>query len=117
MKKYFILSAFFLFFNFSCEEIPPIVEDICKITSDICLYAEEICKLFPQSENISATHPLFQADLSEIRYVLNVNLDKMKNSKTGLSNDDLIETKIELQKIRDALKLQYEQLVECEKLK
>lgn len=117
MKKYFILCTFFLFFNFSCQDVPPIVEDICKITADICLYADEICKMFPQSEKTSSLHPLLQSDLTEFRYLLNVNLDKMKNSKSGLTNDDLIETKMELQKIRDDLKHQYEQLLKCEELK
>lgn len=108
MKKIFLvlLVSFFLFP--SCQNIDPIISDVCDITEEICYYANLVCENFNsdnlQIKNSDEVKKELQLIASELMTV-NVNTSSLSPQQKIISKDKVIYDLIE---IRDKLKEIYQ---------
>jgi cell division protein FtsB len=118
MKKiilFLFLSYSLISVNWTCEDIAPILEDVCTITQQICDYSQQICNLLPEKNK--AENQIEKMQLVSLRNVLEKQVNAFKGLSDEMNEDQLNELKLELVKVRDKLKEQYETLkVEQEKI-
>lgn len=104
MKKIFLvlLVSFFLFP--SCQNIDPILSDVCEITEEICYYANLVCENFNsdnmQIKNSDEVKKELQLIAQELKTV-NVNTSSLSPQQKIISKDKVLYDLIE---IRDRLK-------------
>lgn len=110
MKKFFLLLFFsFSFFGFSNCGSVPIASDICDLTTEICYYAQSICALFPgKALQKSQSQEIKTRILSAKNNLMNLHTD-LNTLQKSLNPETEQYFKEELLRIRDQLKLIYEE--------
>lgn len=108
MKNFIVIFLFSLFLFPSCQNIDPIVSDVCEITEEICYYANLVCQNFnPDNTQIKNSDELkkeLQLIAQELK-VVGVNTSSLSPHQKIISQDKVIYDLIE---IRDRLKSIYE---------
>lgn len=104
MKYFFILLISFSFLNFDCNEITPVLDDICDITAEICLYANEICSLTNGKEITSQIDVNLLAEISNNKTDIKRLYEIINSKEIVLSSDELSDLKQKLHLIRTSLK-------------
>lgn len=108
MKNFLIIFIVSLFIFPSCQNINPILSDVCEITEEICYYANLVCENFNsdnlQIKNSDEVKKELQLIAQELKTV-NVNTSTLSPQQKIISKDKVLYDLIE---VRDRLKEIYQ---------
>lgn len=111
MKIFLTSILFFIsFIAFDCEETPVIIQSVCEITKEICEYSQAICDMIPHTNSLEKQNTNLKMNLKSYSNALELHMINLNSDLSNFSNEDLLQLKLDLVKIRDDLRKQYYQL-------